>query len=54
VTDHSTGDAYVEASMLALDLVIIPGVEVETDEGHVLVLGVNNPPSKGIFLWGED
>ena len=44
ITDHSTTDAYTEASMLATDLLIIPGVEVETDEGHVLILGISNLP----------
>ena len=29
-----------------LDLVLIPGVEVTTSEGHLLVLGVEKPPEK--------
>ena len=50
VTDHSMINACAEASTSAPDLVIIPGVEVETDEGHVLVLGVKNPPPKGTSI----
>jgi predicted metal-dependent phosphoesterase TrpH len=29
-----------------LDLVLIPGVEVTTSEGHLLILGVEKPPEK--------
>ncbi len=50
VTDHSTLNACNEASILALDLLIIPGVEVETDKGHMLILGVSNPPPQGTSI----
>lgn len=50
VTDHSTLNACNEASTLALDLLIIPGVEVETNKGHMLVLGVNNSPPQGTSI----
>jgi predicted metal-dependent phosphoesterase TrpH len=29
-----------------LDLILIPGVEVSTSEGHLLILGVEEPPKK--------
>lgn len=48
ITDHETITASAYASSLAPDLLIIPGVEIETDEGHILVLGVRNPPTKGL------
>jgi len=46
ITDHETTAGYIHASKMAANLIIIPGVEIETDSGHILVLGINNPPSK--------
>jgi len=34
LTDHSTVDSFTEASALALDLLIVPSIEIETDECH--------------------
>ena len=48
ITDHETVIASAYTSRLAPDLIIIPGVEIETTEGHILVLGVKNPPTKGL------
>jgi predicted metal-dependent phosphoesterase TrpH len=45
ITDHDTLGGYFEASASDCDLLIIPGFEVETDAGHVLVLGLERLPS---------
>lgn len=34
LTDHSTVDSFTEASALAFDLLIVPSIEIETDECH--------------------
>ena len=51
ITDHDT----MQGSSLArkiikdqkLDIVLIPGAEVTTSEGHLLVLGVSDLPQRG-------
>ncbi|MGZ4902177.1 MAG: PHP domain-containing protein [Halobacteriota archaeon] len=52
ITDHNTTDAFFEAREIVerteLGLVIIPGVEVSTQDGHMIALGVENPPPAGI------
>lgn len=56
ITDHNTCDAYhymVDHGLARADgqpvddFLIIPGVEVSTDEGHLLCLGAVLPPMKG-------
>ena len=52
ITDHDT----MQGSSLArkiikdqkLDIVLIPGAEVTTSEGHLLVLGISDLPRKGM------
>ena len=52
LTDHDTmkgipiARRYIKDKKL--DLILIPGVEVSTSEGHLLVLGVEEPPQKGM------
>lgn len=40
ITDHFTLDGYFEARSYETGLLILPGYEVPTDAGHVLVLGL--------------
>ena len=44
VTDHNTLDGYFEIKNYDCGLMIIPGYEVETDAGHILVLGLEELP----------
>ena len=50
LTDHDTtrgipaARRYIDEQKL--DLILIPGVEVTTSEGHLLVLGVDEPPRR--------
>ncbi|VVB72400.1 Error-prone DNA polymerase [uncultured archaeon] len=50
LTDHDTMRGIPAARKYIgdhkLDLILIPGVEVTTSEGHLLVLGVETPPEK--------
>jgi predicted metal-dependent phosphoesterase TrpH len=50
VTDHDRIAASVEAAALApeYDLVGIPGVEVSTAQGHLLAVGVEERPARGM------
>ncbi len=46
ITDHDTTSAIKEAERLAyhMDLLIIPGIEVATAQGDVIILGLQDPP----------
>jgi predicted metal-dependent phosphoesterase TrpH len=49
VTDHDTVEGLIETRKLAAaypDILIIPGVEISTAEGDLLVLGTEETPSK--------
>ncbi|KPV63351.1 MAG: hypothetical protein AOA65_1359 [Candidatus Bathyarchaeota archaeon BA1] len=48
ITDHDTFQGYYHAQKLATaykDILIIPGVEVSTQQGHVTVLGIEEEPA---------
>lgn len=46
ITDHNTLEGYFRARELDGDLLVVPGFEVVTEAGHVLVLGLNELPPK--------
>jgi predicted metal-dependent phosphoesterase TrpH len=50
ITDHDTMKGIPAAKKYIkekkLDLLLIPGIEVNTSEGHLLILGVDTPPQK--------
>lgn len=48
ITDHDTTTTTETNLKQARDLIIIPGIEVETEDGHILILGLQNPPPKGL------
>lgn len=52
ITDHNSVESYFVASQLAkdlgLDLIIVPGVEISTSEGHLIVLGTHNLLPSGL------
>ncbi len=52
ITDHDTLGGSIAAQRavkdLKLDMVILPGVEVTTDKGHLLALGVEEAPKRGL------
>ncbi len=51
ITDHDTLQGSLKATKIIreerLDLILIPGAEVTTSEGHLLVLGVQELPPRG-------
>jgi len=54
ITDHETLEGYFEARASDCDLLVLPGFEVETDAGHVLVLGLEGlPPVVGKMGYEE-
>ena len=49
ITDHDVPmceDEYIDLSERAGDFIVIPGVEVSTRQGHILLLGVHESPPK--------
>lgn len=48
ITDHDTMTGVEEALNHAHGLLLIPGIEVGTVEGHILILGLKKPPLKGL------
>jgi hypothetical protein len=54
ITDHDTMQGYKEARKLASsypDLTVIPGVEVSTRHGHIIILGVEEKPAYASTIW---
>jgi len=47
ITDHDTCEGVGEAERAGSGLVIIPGVEVSTKQGHLIVLGAREPLPPG-------
>lgn len=48
ITDHDTLEGYFEAKSCNSHLVVLPGYEVVTDAGHILVIGLERlPPNIG-------
>jgi hypothetical protein len=54
VTDHNTLRGYYEALRLRPRLMVIPGYEVRTDAGHILVLGLEELPRLGSSIVYEE
>lgn len=52
ITDHDTLSGSIAAKRavkdLKLDMVVLPGVEVTTNKGHLLALGVEEAPKRGL------
>lgn len=48
ITDHDSLNGYFEAVAFESGLLILPGFEVLTDAGHVLVLGLTQCPQRGV------
>ena len=58
ITDHDTLEGYYRAKARGSGLLVLPGFEVETDAGHVLVLGLERLPFyhfryEGLVEWAR-
>jgi predicted metal-dependent phosphoesterase TrpH len=58
ITDHDTLDGYYKAKECGSGLLVLPGFEVKTDAGHVLVLGLEQLPYyhyryEGLVEWAR-
>jgi len=55
ICDHDTMDGSYAAQKYVADnglgLIIIPGIEVTTSKGHLIVLGMEEGIAKGLSLW---
>jgi len=54
ITDHNAIEGYFEAKSYDFGLLVLPGYEIRTDAGHVLVIGLENPPPKIELMRYED
>lgn len=43
ITDHDTTEGYHHARLCKSRVLVIPGIEVSTRQGHLIVLGVDTP-----------
>ncbi len=53
ITDHNTLEGYLRVAKLASvyqDLVIVPGIEITTEKGDLIVLGVQEKPTRPLTL----
>lgn len=56
ITDHDTVEGSLEACKIVLDLepehrpIVIPGIEVSTERGHIIGLNVTEPIPKGLTV----
>ncbi len=50
ITDHNTLQGYFEAESYDCGLLILPGYEISTDAGHVLVIGLEDLPPKTGYI----
>jgi len=52
ITDHHTTKAWPEARREAKKqgIIFIPGVEVQTDSGHIIALGINEPVANNLSV----
>ena len=48
ITDHDTVDGAKKALTCKTDVLVIPGVEISTKQGHLLVLGVTEMIPTGL------
>lgn len=48
ITDHDSMEGLSIARKIKTDILVIPGIEVSTREGHLIALGMNTPPEPGL------
>lgn len=54
ITDHDTMSGFHYVRKLAApyqDLIIIPGIEVTTQQGHLIILGIQREPKRLMTIW---
>ncbi|MEM2930162.1 MAG: CehA/McbA family metallohydrolase [Thermoproteota archaeon] len=61
ITDHATLEGYFKAKQYSGEMLVLPGYELSTDAGHVLIIGLEHlPPKKGfvnyewLVRWARD
>ena len=50
ICDHDTVEGVVYAETLASPVLVIPGIEVSTHEGHMIALGIREPVPDGLLF----
>ncbi len=50
ITDHNAMGACEEAAQICEGLIIVPGIEISSQDGHVLGLGLQRPVPRGLDM----
>ncbi|MBI0583905.1 MAG: CehA/McbA family metallohydrolase [Methanomassiliicoccus sp.] len=48
ISDHNVMEAHKEADTLGSGIIIVPAMEITTEAGHVLALGIREPVARGL------
>lgn len=54
ITDHDTTVGFKYVQELATpyrDIIVIPGIEVTTQQGHLIILGIEEEPKQPLTVW---
>lgn len=54
ITDHDTMSGFHYVRKLAApykDLIVIPGIEIATPQGHLIILGIETEPKRLMTVW---
>ena len=54
ITDHDTLNGFNYVRKLAAsykDLIVIPGIELATQQGHLIILGIDKEPKRPMTVW---
>ncbi len=47
ITDHNAFEAHKEAEALGSGIIVVPGMEVTSEGGHILAMGISAPVPRG-------
>ncbi len=54
ITDHDTTTGFKYVQELAIpyrDIIVIPGIEITTLQGHLIILGIEEEPKRPLTIW---
>jgi len=50
IADHNVFEAHRDAEVLRSGIIIVPAMEVTSDDGHILALGITSPVPRGLSV----
>lgn len=48
ITDHNIFEAHKDAEALRSGIIIVPAMEITSDDGHILAMGITSPIPRGL------